>query len=221
MFGLATETFISIRAITTFNVSAVIDLSAISVIKIFVWQSLSCGTMVGIACFVVLIVRHLESRLFSRNRLTRNVGLDSAIKHIGVNLRTVVSFVRTDRLCFKAVFINLCFNSFRMNRAIFRISGRDKNICNQAMLAITGLVTQIMKPVGFARAVHISTFGIGYTLFHFFCLGCYVFRIICLKQAIFNRFFIQPLDIGTRFVSDGDGFVKVVSRVGTDMGWNL
>ena len=58
-----------------------------------------------------------------------------------------------------------------MNGAVINVSGRDKNIRDQAMLAVTALVAQIMKSIWFTRTVHITAFRICLALFYFLAFG--------------------------------------------------
>ena len=186
-------------------------------VKIFVWQSLPCRTTIRIVFFVVLVVRWLKTSFIGVNRLTRNICLNSAFKHIGVNLRTIVPLVGADRFCFKAIFVDLCFDPFGMNGTVIDVSGRDKNVCDQAMLTITGLVAQIMKSVWFPGTMHITAFGIGLAFFDLLGFRLYMICVIRLKKAVRDCLLVQSFDIGARLVGNSNGFVEIVSCIGTDV----
>ena len=105
-----------------------------------------------------------------------------------------------------------------MNGSVINVSGRDKNICDQAMLTITGLVTKVMKSVGLTGTVHITAFGIGLALFDLLGFRLFMICIICLKQTVRDCLFIQSFDIVARIVCDSNSFVQIVSCVSSDMG---
>lgn len=135
-----------------------------------------------------------------------------------MNLRTIIPLVGTNRICFKTIFVDLCFDSFGMNGTVVDVSGRDKNIGDQAVLIITNLVTQIMETVGLTGTVHITAFRIGLALFDLLGFRLYMICVICLKQTVRDCLFIQSFDIGARLVCDSNSFVQIVSCVSSDMG---
>ena len=177
-FRFTADTFISVRTSTAFHVSAIINLSTLFMIIVFVRNCISGRATIRIGDFVIFIVGYLKTIFFRWNDLTRYVGLYSALIHICVYFGAVISFVRTNCLCFKTIFIDLCFDSFGMNRTVIDVSGRDKNICDQAVLAITGLVAKIMEAVRLTGTMHISAFGVSCTYFDLLGLRCLFFFVV-------------------------------------------
>ena len=175
---ILTDTFCFERTIGAIFYFAVICFSGALRIVITIFDTVSSRTIIDVFLFIVSIVGWLKALLICINFLPRNICLYSSLIHICVYFGAVISFVRTNCLCFKTIFIDLCFDSFGMNRTVIDVSGRDKNICDQAVLAITGLVTQIVKSVWLSGTVHISAFRVSRTYFDLLSLRCLFFFVV-------------------------------------------